>query len=293
MKSKSLSHGRPPFVKKQKTTLSSKATRSIIRRHHTLLKEQSKVLKAGDREKAEQIAKELHDNGGLETYQEASKIGQLECRGGDTSKVLITWLEAYGLVKSDGEKHGDDHQVQCRVLEIGCLSPHNAISKCKEIDMLRIDLHSSDPLIVEQDFMTLALPTSDADRFDLISLSLVLNYVADPTERGNMLIRTTSFLRQVESQIQIANGAKSVVLPALFFVLPLPCVTNSRYMTKEHLEAIMVSLGYELKNSKATAKIFYSLWQFEPRRVRRKDFKKAEIAPGPARNNFSIAIGNA
>jgi 25S rRNA (adenine2142-N1)-methyltransferase len=293
MKSKSLSRGRPPFVKKQKKSISSKATRSIIRKHHTLLKEQSKVSKTGDLEKAEQIAKELHDNGGLETYQEASKVGQLESRGGDTSKVLRTWLETYGLVKSHGERHGDDHQGQCRVLEIGCLSPYNAISKCKDIVILRIDLHSSDPLIVEQDFMTLPLPNSDSDRFDLISLSLVLNYVSHPIERGEMLIRTTKFLRKVQSQVQVANGAKSGRLPALFFVLPLPCVTNSRYITKEHLEAIMLSLGYELINSKTTAKIFYSLWQFDPRRVKRKEFKKVEIAPGPAKNNFSIVIGNA
>jgi 25S rRNA (adenine2142-N1)-methyltransferase len=286
MKSKSLANGRPPFVKKQKPALSSKATRSIIRKHHTLLKERSKVLKAGDLEKAEQIEKKLHENGGLETYQEASKIGQLDSRGGDTSKVLRTWLEGYGLLRRGGANDNSNYTSQIKVLEIGCLSAQNAISQCKEANILRIDLHSSDPQIIEQDFMKLPIPTSDSARFNLISLSLVLNYVADPSDRGEMLLRTTKFLREA----RLPGGAGPAVLPALFFVLPLPCVTNSRYMTTKHLEAIMQSLGYELRNSKTTAKIFYSIWQFEPRRVRRKEFKKVEIAPGSAKNNFSIVL---
>jgi len=270
---KSLSKGRPP-LSKPTGSLSSKATRTIIRKHHNLLKAQQQAAKSGDSATADRIKTEINENGGLEKYQKASQIGQLSSRGGDTSKLLKTWLEELDLVSKGSAA------IPLQVLEVGCLKEDNVISTVRNLNLVRIDLHSSHPSILEQDFMERPLPTSDQERFDIVSLSLVLNYVAAPVERGEMLMRTTSFLRKSDSE----------VLPALFFTLPLPCVNNSRYLTEEHLKEIMASLGYRLLKSKETTKIYYSFWQFDENIISRKIFKKLEIRQGGNRNNFSVVV---
>jgi 25S rRNA (adenine2142-N1)-methyltransferase len=286
-KAQSLARGRPPLAKEPVSGLSSKATRSIIRKHHNLLKAQSQAQRSGDSAKADQIAKEIEANGGLEKYQKASHIGQLETRGGDTSKILVDWLQELQLRAMSESKQTAQQHVS--VLEIGCLSPNNAISKFKEVDIVRIDLHSTDPAILEQDFMERPLPSSETERFDLISLSLVLNYVPDPPARGEMLMRTRDFLRPFPSKdMPPSNGQKC--LPALFLTLPRPCVDNSRYMTKEHLNNIMSSLGYRLVREKFAAKIYYSLWGYDAAAVQNSEFKKVEISPGGGKNNFGIVL---
>jgi 25S rRNA (adenine2142-N1)-methyltransferase len=92
-----------------------------------------------------------------------------------------------------------------------------------------------------------------------------------------MLKRTTMFLQQSEHSIH----------PALFIVLPLPCVENSRYLTREHFLAIMESLGYNLLKSKETKRMGYWLFKWNGR-VREKHWKKEVIREGGGRNNFAI-----
>lgn len=49
--------------------------------------------------------------------------------------------------------------------------------------------------------------------YDVICLSLVVNFVGDPKKRGEMLKESTQMLKE--------NGH-------IFIVLPLPCIENSR-----------------------------------------------------------------
>lgn len=86
-KLKSLSHGRPPTVKPLRS-ISSKATRTLIRSHHTLEKEKAKAQKDGDVIKAAAIARQIELQGGIEGYQKASLKGQANDRGGDSSRIL-------------------------------------------------------------------------------------------------------------------------------------------------------------------------------------------------------------
>jgi 25S rRNA (adenine2142-N1)-methyltransferase len=70
------------------------------------------------------------------------------------------------------------------MLELGALLPNN-YEACKSwIENHPIDLNSRHPEIVEQDFLQRPRPTSDAERFDVISCSLVINFVPDPKDRG-------------------------------------------------------------------------------------------------------------
>jgi 25S rRNA (adenine2142-N1)-methyltransferase len=288
-KTKSLSSGRPPFSKKASTTSksmgSSKATRSIIRKHHTLLKQHAKAVSSGDRVAAHVLATEISKDGGLEKYQAASQTGQLSDRGGDTSKVLVDWLKDAGVITQLGGKTGVTELLSgLKVLEIGCLSPDNAISKVNDMKMTRIDLRSNHASIEEQDFMARPLPKDADSEYDIVSLSLVLNYVPDPAGRGEMLLRTTRFLSQPHEP---GNG----LLPGLFLVLPLPCVDNSRYLTEELLQAMMESVGYLLCKSKRTTKMYYSMWKLDHRVERPKTSEpKHEVNPGKKRNNFCIVL---
>jgi 25S rRNA (adenine2142-N1)-methyltransferase len=283
----SLLSGRPPLSKKRIGALSSKATRSIIRSHHGLLKARSLALKANDHDRVATIDCDIDKLGGLDRYQEASKIGQLKARGGDTSRILKAWLEESSISRTPNQKCG---QETIRVLEIGCLSPHNAISRLSTVDIVRMDLKSTHPSILEQDFMQFSLPNSESDKFDIISLSLVLNFVPDHNQRGEMLLRTTKFLK-IKVKEDECRGAEESPLPALFLVLPLRCVTNSRYLTRDHLRTIMESIGYRLRESKSSSKIFYSLWQYTGVVLTsRINFKKREIVAGRGRNNFCVSV---
>lgn len=222
---------------------------------------------------AASISARIQKQGGLESYQQASMLGQSASRGGDSSKVLLDWLEP---LFSDRSLHDKPF----RILEVGALSVENAVSTSQHLDVTRIDLNSQHPGIKKQDFMTMQPPTEDIDRYDAISLSLVLNYVPDPAGRGEMLKRTCQFLRARQMEL----------FPALFLVLPAPCIDNSRYLDEARLTSLMMCLGYSQSHSKVSSKLFYSLWHFNPNGTALTEFKKKEINSGRTRNNFAIVL---
>ena len=277
-----LSSTRPRNVKPA-PSLSSRTTRSVVRSYHTLHKQHSTALSKGRASEAHTIEAQIDELGGLAKYQEASIQGQSAQRGGDTSKVLIEWLaEEEGDEKIPGRR-----ERQLRMLEVGALRPDNACSRSGLFEMERIDLHSQHPTIKEQNFMerpTCAFEMTDQEGFDIVSLSLVVNFVGDPVERGEMLKRVASFLKPYSDH-------EERIFPGLFLVLPAPCVRNSRYMDEERLEAIMESLGYKQAKRKLSSKLVYYLWKYETgEEVGSKVFNKAEIRSGKSRNNFAIVL---
>ncbi|KAF2680147.1 hypothetical protein K458DRAFT_393120 [Lentithecium fluviatile CBS 122367] len=280
---KTLSHGRPR-ISNPKERMSSQRSRTIIRTHHRLQKEHAAAVKKGDTKLAEKIAKDIEENGGLKVYQAASKQGQSKDRGGDSSKVLVEWLQDAGVIQSKNSTTEDKgiNSKQLRCLEVGALSTKNEISKFpQQIEMTRIDLNSQGPGIEKQDFMERPLPTSSEETFDMISLSLVLNYVPDPAQRGEMLKRLTHFLKNTTTE-----GA---VLPILFLVLPLPCVDNSRYFNELLLTRIMKNLGFSMRKKKKTSKLCYYLFSLTGKSNSVKT-EKRKISDGAIMNNFSIVV---
>ncbi|KAI5304435.1 hypothetical protein KEM56_006495 [Ascosphaera pollenicola] len=277
----SLAHGRPPTIRPAAPSLSAKATRTLIRSHHQLHKARAQAVANNDHAAVREIDREIEALGGLESYQLASKKGQSKERGGDSSKVLLDWLKPT-LKKLDGER--------LRVLEVGALSTTNACSLADELEVTRIDLHSQEKGILQQDFMERPLPTSDADRFHIISLSLVLNYVPEPAGRGEMLLRTTRFLNAIIPS-SLENAATEPK-PCLFLVLPAACVLNSRYLTEERLAAIMNDIGYSRTQRKVTEKLVYYLWEYDTAHAIRTPcvYKKDQLNPGKIRNNFCVTL---
>ncbi|KAI1410166.1 putative methyltransferase-domain-containing protein [Hypoxylon sp. FL1857] len=278
---KSLTAGRPPTARKPKS-ISRKATKNLINSLHLLEKKKAQAVAKGDQTAATAIDTEIAALGGIEKYQQASLQGQRLDRGGDSSHVLMEWL------KPMDPKSFSSSGALLRMLEVGALSTTNACSRSGIFDMERIDLNSQSDGIKQQDFMKRPLPKDDSQRFDIISLSLVLNFVPDAIGRGEMLLRTLDFLRQPDMTrpSQLRNH-----FPSLFMVLPAPCVTNSRYMNECHMESIMNSLGYVKARSKITQKLVYYLW------VRKSapqsplvTFKKLELRSGRSRNNFAVVL---
>ena len=277
-----LSSTRPRNIKPS-PTLSSRTTRALVRSHHTLRKQVSAALSKGDTSEAQAVQARIEASGGLLKYQEASLQGQSALRGGDTSKVLIEWL-----TKGDGD---DISSVMggmpLRMLEVGALRPDNACSRSGLFEMERIDLHSQHSVIREQDFMempTCSVEGLDQEGFDIVSLSLVVNFVGDPVARGEMLRRVASFFRPYTCR-------KEGNFPSLFLVLPAPCVTNSRYLDEERLDAIMESLRYRRARRKLSSKLVYYLWKYEAGAAGgSKAFNKQEIRSGKSRNNFAIVL---
>lgn len=281
-KPKSLTHGRPPTITKPAPSLSSRATRTLIRTHHTLHKQKAAALKSGDTAAVARLEAEIEKHGGLEKYQSASLLGQGKDRGGDSSRVLMEWLKPLELQLSS--RNGDS---KLKMLEVGALSVSNACSKSGLFQIQRIDLNSQAEGITQQDFMQRPLPKLSDEKFEIISLSLVLNYVPDAVARGEMLKRTLQFLC---APLGENEDELSKTFPALFLVLPAPCITNSRYMDEARLEAIMNSLGYVKEHYKLSNKLVYYLWRRAKvvGKDRKVEFKKTELRAGGARNNFAI-----
>lgn len=257
--------------------MSARATRSLIQSHHRLHKSLSKAEQEGDEHSAEALRVQIAQQGGLPRYQEASLQGQAIDRGGDTSKLLLKWMQEVSAEKPQG----------LRLLEVGALSTNNACSTSSLFEVTRIDLHSQTSGIKQEDFMERPLPVSEDEKFQVISLSLVLNYVADAKGRGDMLQRTRQFL----STPAVSDGAVPSFQPLIFLVLPAPCISNSRYLDEARLEQIMHCLGYTLKRRKITAKLAYYLWACDHRPIEKgQTFSKKEVNPGRKRNNFCIVL---
>ena len=284
---KLLSHTRPKFVKKP-TTLPSKATRSLIRNHHAIHKQLFSATAHNDVATAASLQAQLSASGGLGKYQEASIQGQSLERGGDSSKVLMQWLAE---LLPDGDAIKGASASRLRMLEVGALRTDNACSRSGLFDVTRIDLHSQHPDIETQDFMERPVPNAEEmsrKGFDIVSLSLVVNYVSDGVGRGEMLKRVSSFLRSTPAGI---GSEDEMATPSLFLVLPAPCVSNSRYLNEERLEAMMLGFGYMRVRRKMSAKLVYYLWRYDgASKSKGNVFKKVEVRKGGSRNNFAIVI---
>ncbi|PAV23748.1 D-lactate dehydrogenase cytochrome oxidoreductase [Pyrrhoderma noxium] len=211
-------------------------------------------------QKLGEVEEEMERIGGLEVYQRMSSIGQGKDRGGGSEKVLIGWLRELGYGSpTEGIREGSNSNLngkgkeketrmrKIKLLEVGALKPDNYASCSLWVEVLPIDLRSQYPGIIEQDFLLMDQEANEG-KWDAISLSLVVNFVPEPKNRGKMLRYAHSMLRE--------NGL-------LFLALPLPCVSNSRYLTFEHLKSLMDHIGFDTLRErwKDGGKMAYWLFQ--------------------------------
>ncbi|PPQ69864.1 hypothetical protein CVT26_014141 [Gymnopilus dilepis] len=255
------------------SSIAAQGCRNVIRQYHVLLKRRKQL--ENDQQLHEQsladIEARIHALGGLERYQQLSALGQREERGGGSQKVLVNWLKELNV------HHSYDNRRKLRLLEVGALKPDNFLSSSSWIDCMPIDLHSRHPKIVEQDFLLLD-EKQHLNRWEAISLSLVLNFVPVPKDRGRML--------QLAHKILVPGGF-------LFLVLPLPCVANSRYLTFDSLKNLMGSIGFSEKRARwrKNGKMAYWLYQkTSTSKVSGGSFCQKVVLRSGQRNNFAILL---
>ncbi|KAJ3236108.1 hypothetical protein HDU81_011143 [Chytriomyces hyalinus] len=237
-------------------------------------------------DEAARVKEAIEALGGLHAYQRASLKGGDESKGrGACGKWLVGMLNKYVVpgregmqVRKSEEKEESKKKVdRLKLLDIGALNGATYSKQRAWIDAEYVDLNPQHANVIRQDFFERPLPRTKADLFDVLCLSLVVNFVDDPERRGIMLMRARQFL--------VPSGL-------LFIVLPLPCTKNSRYMTHERIVEICKAIGFEEIEFHFTKRLSYHLW----RRVEGHNTKKTVsvekkmVNPGAARNNFSIIV---
>src|SRR5712671_5617083 len=91
---------------KRSSSSTPRASRSVIRRFHTLLKQQ----KTANGDTLADVNREIEELGGLEKYQHMSCIGQSDDRGGGSEKVLIGWLKLMGWAVADHRNQREEKE---------------------------------------------------------------------------------------------------------------------------------------------------------------------------------------
>ncbi|GAA6013472.1 hypothetical protein JCM11491_006093 [Sporobolomyces phaffii] len=286
---------------------SREAKTALIREFHAL----EKQLKSPQTTPAEREAllKRQAELGGLETYQRASLHGADKSRGGETSKWLIKQLKQFkvALDTADKGKEKEKEKVEPTVLEDGTkvwpkpkerrklkLLDVGAIAGTAYasegwIDTTSIDLNPQAPHVIKTNFFDFPVPpsSSESELYDVVSLSLVMNFEGSLINRGHFLLHAHSYLKRQSPGY-------------LYLVLPLPCLTNSRYLTHQHLRQILASTNWEVVAHHDSSKLTHWFLKEttkggdgEGDKARRGDgkvWKREEVRRGVERNNFCIVV---
>lgn len=181
-------------------------------------------------ESTAELETELEALGGREAYQAASVLTTQRHR---TSKYVFSRLTAHGF----GPRQVGREPLP--LLEVGAVNL-DLSSVPRWLATRAIDLRSTHPRIEQRDFFTLR----PRGNYAVVVLSMVLNCVEDPSQRGAMLL-----------------GCRAHLQPhGLFFLmLPLRCLTHSPYMTEEHLTRVLAAAGFELMELKRSTKVVFLL----------------------------------
>eukprot|EP00939_MAST-03C_sp_MAST-3C-sp1_P002531 g2531.t1 len=220
------------------------------------------------------------------------------------------------------------------VLDVGAID--NQYDRFRtELEIVPIDLNPQDAGVIRADFFEFAkdmirrrrLPTcarklenrngseddggssrgeairtdpSPSRVFDVVIMSLVVNFVGDPRLRGEMLA-----LAAHRNVLRIGG--------LLFVSLPSASLSNSRYMDENRFQELVCSLGFDLVSVSVSKKIYLATFRlrksFEGYRYSKrqgrggeedadvfryeKEFKRVHVRKGTKRNNFCVMLKNA
>ena len=258
----------PITERKQRQTF--KKTSQIINRFHLQMK-----LDGHDSKQA-----------GIMEYQLASLKGGSKSKGWGASGSwlatrILNWIRPlFQCTAIETERESTTNIEEERpkyemitMLDVGAINGEVYTKYSSWLQVESIDLNSQSCAVLEQDFMERPY-SGDTKCFHVVCLSLVINFVCDPTGRGEMLRRTRHFL--------IPKGI-------LYLVLPLPCVTNSRYLNHQHLQFIMQSLGFHLTEHHFSKKLAFYIWMLDES-YHYQSVPKKILRNGAGMNNFAIVL---
>ncbi|GAA5895038.1 hypothetical protein JCM8208_000094 [Rhodotorula glutinis] len=261
----------------------------LIRAFHAIEKQLASpaLTDPDERKKLEQERERL---GGLETYQAASVHGGDKTRGGESSKWLVKQIKdlKIGVEDKDAPKPKVEPTIledgtkvwpkverkKLRLLDVGAIAG-TAYEGYPWIAPTSIDLNPLAPHVVKSNFFDFPAPEKDEDKFDVVALSLVVNFEGSLVNRGHMLLHAHSYLTP--------RGY-------LYIVLPLPCLTNSRYLSHDRLTAILDSTGWNVIRKHDSARLTYWLVRRSETGPDGVEWKREQVRTGAGRNNFCLVV---
>jgi len=265
--------------------------------------------------------------GGIDGYQKASLRGEkqggiifnsahwvldeLASRHAQLRPLLLAKKDASNLLSSST-------LPPLTLLDVGAIKNHycetdTRVQRLQSLFHLRptsIDLNPQDDEVLKANFLDYAKQElANENSFDVVVLSLCVNFEGSPTNRGEML--------RLAARLLPEGGL-------LFLLLPASCIYNSRYMDLELLLELLEVVGLELadhqerpasnsavaaadsgseSNSqknvqpttpshKVTAKLFFAVLRKRSSLVQQhhKAFKRSLRRGGSDRNNFCILL---
>ncbi|KAJ3350424.1 hypothetical protein HDU83_009709 [Entophlyctis luteolus] len=172
----------PPSSRNRRPRRISTTTR--INSFHALSKRIAHLKKSGASDlEIDQVRLQIDALGGLHAYQRASLKGGDERSGrGACGKWLASKLEPIFLSKAKLSSSPSCHKL--RLLDVGALNGQTYERYSSWIAAEYIDLNPQHSNVIRQDFFERPLPKIDSDKFDVICLCLVVNFVDDPARRA-------------------------------------------------------------------------------------------------------------
>ena len=196
-------------------------TNDIIRRFHNIHKELEKLKANPNTFKQKQLESELEAKGGIRAYQQASRMGASRF---NSEKWLIKNLLS--------------HSKAVSLLDVGALTINYALP---QVQVTSIDLNPCIPQIKKMDFLDVN------ESYDVVCLSLVLNFTGCPETRAKMIQKCKSVVKK--------DGF-------VYIVLPLPCVMNSRHFSEDYfVNSLMKSVDFQFVKKHESKKLSFFIFQ--------------------------------
>ena len=262
---------RVPLIVKAKTPSSRLRLtgNQLISSYHFLIKqrEQLTASSSSSNDNSEQLSaidERIAELGGLQHYQQISIAGHERSQHRfnssrwvmDRLRSIDLWADMLRSVSTasslqrrsssqsrkrrrEAEAGHETAVRRLRLLDIGATGPHY-LPYAEAIDCTAIDLQPQHPDVRQQDFFSLPFSSLRAS-FDAVVLSLVLNFVPSPPQRGLMLLRACELLT--------AEGGR------LFIVLPSACLLNSRWMDEQSMRRVLQLCGLTVEELRYSAKL--------------------------------------
>ncbi|GJN88961.1 hypothetical protein Rhopal_001932-T1 [Rhodotorula paludigena] len=267
----------------------------LIRAFHAIEKQLASPALTNPEERRK-LEEERERLGGLKKYQEASVHGGDKARGGESSKWLVKQIKELKIGLDDKDKDKSKAKVEPTILEDGSkVWPKVERRKLRLLDVgaiagtayagypwistTSIDLNPHAAHVLRYNFFDFPVPETEDDKYDVVALSLVVNFEGSLVNRGHMLLHAHSYLRP--------HGH-------LYLVLPLPCLTNSRYLSHARLTALLGSTGWSVVRQHDSAKLTYWLVRRSGARGEGerdgREWKREVVRAGAQRNNFAILV---
>jgi len=251
---------------KRKSKGGRRANAALIGAFHAAEKQLETARGSGDARKVEEMETLKANLGGMQAYQTASLLGESLRGGYNTARWLVRQL---------GQLKKRPASGKLELLDVGALG-ENYTGERSWITVTAIDLHSQDDFVQEVDFFDFVPPENlqfQKTGYDVIALSLCLNFVGDSKKRGEMLYKSCKMLRP--------GGL-------LYVVLPRACVENSRYTTVGSIVEIAHLLGLDVVTKHLSTKLAYFLLERGDKFKNPQKIKRKVVRTGDKKNNFFI-----